>query len=119
MEFFEIRTIKKSRKPRKCESCGRTIPVGHEVYNCKGKDGGEFFSYYMCTFCETNSLGAGDEFIEAPDTFNEYIENHSISKCPNCKTWASWGNWDWSTDNTSIIFKCNDCGYEWEMKIEI
>ena len=62
--------IKKTRKPHRCDICGRRIPKGFSAHFYTGiNNEDEFFNCYLCNTCETLT----DEF---PHTVLDYHEGY-------------------------------------------
>ena len=53
---FINKSIVKTRKPHRCDGCGKPIPVGDLAVNLAGKFDGEMFSDYACGSCELTSF---------------------------------------------------------------
>lgn len=45
------RETRKTRKPHRCQSCGKVYPAGTVMTHCVGKTDGEFGAYYACDTC--------------------------------------------------------------------
>ena len=115
--FDDFKMIKKTRKPHKCITCSRKIPIGSKAHNYIGTYEGEFQSWYQCDWCywkldsDDFSEGiSGDEFIE------QFFETES-GTCPICKAKYGTLEWDWSKDETILKMECTNCDTQWEVLI--
>ncbi len=50
-EFFNVLTIKRSRKEHRCDECHGPIFIGESYEKCAGKFDGEMFTHNECLVC--------------------------------------------------------------------
>lgn len=84
---FHDSKLVKTRKKHSCFICQRKFPKGSELIRCNGVYDGDWYSYYLCQFCDR--LLSDEEYQDVwDDTLNEeafdiYIQNNF--ECPDCK----------------------------------
>lgn len=119
--FCDTRAIKKTRKPHKCDFCGRIIPKGSiRILNWKGLWDGEFQNSYACNWCNGHQDRLVDDWdnsmLDFWDCLREdifYDEFCKYKECDCLDEQGFLGNIKPKLDGDYLIFKCEDCGKEW------
>lgn len=104
-----------TRKPHSCIFCNRAIPVKSNAYNYRGMWEDNWQNWYSCEICQTNDDISGDssEGISG-DEFRDWVYEQDFADCPKCKATYSEIDFEWSKDETTLLFECSDCEEKWE-----
>ena len=124
MSDFGNYKLVKTKKPHRCVTCNRIIPVGNKMYNYNGMYEGDWQNWYMCQPCETLDVSDGNDYLDGDD-FSEWLREYfKQSECPKCHGVDEYGyhdnyhsDWDWSEDLKTVEFTCEVCGNKWSYYI--
>lgn len=64
MSFQSELKIKVTRKDHKCDGCLELVPKGSEAVRGSGIFEGEFYSYIICTSCDTHLTEYREKFVD-------------------------------------------------------
>ena len=86
-EFIREQRIKATRKPHRCEGCGKMIEAGQPAVAYAQKSEGELYSGHFHTDCRDAEVAWNHE----ADTWGEdWSPLCSIRECDDADDWLAW-----------------------------
>jgi len=114
MHIFGAKVVK-TRKPHRCHGCLRRFPAGSQLNRVTGTDGGQAWSTYWCSVCQTavqewglhgDDAGEGEMKTGDPDAWEEVrqrVEGKQEGGQPATCAWTEDRDGAWETECGGIL----------------